>query len=118
MKKWQWIIVALGGAVLLWFVLRGGGTAHQIGSDQAHQLVAKGARLVDVRTESEFRAGHLEGAINIPLQSLLQRSKELEPKDKPIVVYCRSGRRSDMARRQLQEAGFSGVYDLGPQTAW
>ena len=57
--------------------------------EEARRLVESGARLVDVRTPGEFAAGHLPGAINIPVQDLERRLHELGPKQAPIVVYCR-----------------------------
>src|SRR6187431_3814271 len=74
---------------------------------EAHQLVQAGARLVDVRTPSEFAAGHIAGALNIPLQQLDSRLTELQPKDTAVVLYCRSGSRSGSAARMLRNAGFA-----------
>lgn len=73
--------------------------------------------LVDVRTPEEFAGGHIPGAINISLQSLPQRMKEL-PQDQPIVLYCRSGSRSSTATQLLARAGYSNLYDLGGIIAW
>jgi rhodanese-related sulfurtransferase len=84
----------------------------------ARAIVADGGRLVDVRTESEYAAGHIEGARNIPLQVLPQRTAELEPKDDWVVVYCRSGSRSAQAAGILADGGFTHVFDLGPMTNW
>lgn len=88
------------------------------GGTDARTLVANGARLVDVRTTSEFASGHLEGAVNVPVQDLERRLAELEPRDRPIVLYCRSGNRSARAARVLRDAGFTAVHDLGPMSAW
>jgi phage shock protein E len=87
-------------------------------SAEARQLVRAGARLVDVRTPGEFIAGHIPGAINIPVQQLDARMSELQPKDAAVVVYCRSGHRSGNAARMLKSAGFAAVHDLGPMTRW
>ncbi len=85
----------------------------------ARKLVADGAFLLDVRTPGEFSGGHIDGATNISVQSLSGRLAEVgADKSRPIVVYCRSGRRSNAAMRTLQNAGFTQVYDLGPRTAW
>jgi phage shock protein E len=89
-----------------------------IPSEEAHALVKKGARLVDVRTPEEFAAGHVEGAVNIPVHELDKRLAELEPKDKPVVVYCKSGRRSAKAKDLLQKAGFTSVHNLGGMDRW
>ena len=85
---------------------------------EAHQIVDAGARLVDVRTPEEFAAGHIEGAVNIPVQDLPARMDELGRKDEPIVVYCRSGARSGSAKRTLESAGYTNVFDLGPMSRW
>src|SRR5690348_5207303 len=89
-----------------------------VSSAQARQLVQAGARLVDVRTPGEFAAGHIAGAVNIPVQQLDARMHELEPKDRAVVLYCRSGQRSGNAARLLKGAGFSAVHDLGPMSRW
>lgn len=87
------------------------------GSD-ARRLVAAGARLVDVRTPQEFATDHIPGAINIPVQDLERRMTELAGKERPVVVYCRSGRRSASAARMLESAGYAAVHDLGSMTRW
>lgn len=65
---------------------------------------------LDVRTEDEYDAGHVEGALHTPL-AFLQLKARLLPIDKPYIVYCNSGRRSDVAAYFLAEMGFS-VYSL------
>jgi rhodanese-related sulfurtransferase len=87
-------------------------------SAEARQLVQAGARLVDVRTPGEFVAGHIPGAINIPVQQLDARMSELQPKSAAVVVYCRSGHRSGNAARKLKDAGFAAIHDLGPMSRW
>lgn len=67
--------------------------------------------LVDVRTSSEFRQGRLPGAINIPLDQLSNRVGEIA-KDRPVVVVCASGNRSQTGAQTLSQAGFSNVYNL------
>ena len=85
--------------------------------DEAHAWVKDGAVLLDVRTEGEFEAGHLEGAVNIPLQDLSARIAELDPAS-PVVVYCRSGGRSAGAAATLKRIGFGKVLDLGAMNNW
>ena len=84
---------------------------------KARELVKNGARLVDVRTQGEFSQGHLDGAVNIPVQELRSRLAEVGPKDVPVVVYCASGARSASARSILQKAGFV-AHDLGAMRRW
>ena len=85
---------------------------------EARQLVQAGARLVDVRTPGEFAAGHIPGALNLPVQQMDARVAELGPKGGAVVVYCRSGHRSSNAARMLRSAGFTAVHDLGPMSRW
>lgn len=73
--------------------------------------------LVDVRTAEEFRSGHIPGAVNISLQDLPTSMSKL-PKDKSIVLYCRSGARSSSAAQILAKAGYDKVYDLGGIMTW
>ena len=83
---------------------------------KAHEMVKQGAILLDVRTKGEFSGGHIKGAINIPVQELGARKKELAKKgSKKIVVYCASGMRSASAASML--SGYD-VYNLGPMGAW
>jgi phage shock protein E len=85
---------------------------------EARALVAKGAVLVDVRTPNEFQTDGLPGALNVPYDQVETRAAELGAKDRPLVLYCHSGRRSGIAARTLVRLGYSSVYDLGPRTAW
>lgn len=89
----------------------------EIPATDAKALVQKGAVLVDVRTPEEFSAGHIDGALNIPVSDLEARKGEL-PKDKDIVLYCRSGARSGRGRELLLAAGFKKVHNLGAMTNW
>jgi rhodanese-related sulfurtransferase len=91
---------------------------HRVTPQRAHDLVREGARLIDVRSPEEFEAEHLDGAVNIPVGQLEGRLSELEPKDKPVVVYCASGIRSARAASKLAAAGFTTVADLGSMSNW
>lgn len=64
------------------------------------------ATLLDIRTEGEYRRGHLEGFRNIPLDSLRAHLAELDP-EKPAFVNCQTGLRSYLACRILAQHGFS-----------
>jgi len=108
------LVVAVVLVVGYFMFMKGG----DVSGAEARQLVQAGARLVDVRTPGEFAAGHLAGALNIPVQELDGRMQELLPKDAAVVVYCRSGHRSGNAARMLKSAGFATVHDLGPMTRW
>ncbi len=77
------------------------------------EKIKAGARLIDVRTPEEFRDGTYPGAVNIPLSVLPVRLGELEPKDRPIVLFCASGARSGHGARLLKQAGFADVINAG-----
>jgi phage shock protein E len=76
--------------------------------------------ILDVRTPEEFATGHVSGAINIPHDQLTTRLKEIiGAKDKDVVVYCRSGRRSALAQDTLAAQGFKRVLHLeGDMLKW
>jgi methionine-S-sulfoxide reductase len=75
--------------------------------------------IVDVREPSEFSAGHIPGAINLPLGSLVQLAKnQLPDKDALIYLYCRSGSRSQSGAQQLVREGYTRLYDLGGIINW
>lgn len=107
------VIVAAIGFAVVWWLKR-----PDLSSTRARELVAGGARLVDVRSAGEFAATHLEGARNIPVGEIGRRARELGDKSKPVIVYCASGTRSAMAKRTLKSAGFSEVYNLGAMHNW
>jgi rhodanese-related sulfurtransferase len=77
-----------------------------------NDLIQAGAFLVDVRTEEEFQSGHVEASVNIPLDQVADRLEEFEGKT-AIVVFCRSGSRSGMAKAILAQAGISNVTNGG-----
>lgn len=80
--------------------------------NEAIQLNQKeGALFLDVRTPAEVAEGAVSGALAIPLQELDRRFSEI-PKDKKLLVYCRSGRRSEAASSMLIQAGFSEIYNI------
>ena len=67
--------------------------------------------VIDVRTKEEYEQGHVKDAINIPYDEL-DSNLELK-KDDIILVYCRSGTRSNIAYNTLKKMGYKVVYDLG-----
>jgi phage shock protein E len=75
-------------------------------------LKARGARVVDVRSSDEFASGHVAGAVNVPVDTIVQKPASVGKKDVPVLVYCRSGARSARAASALQAAGYE-VLDLG-----
>jgi rhodanese-related sulfurtransferase len=98
--------------------LFGKSTIADVTAEEAQARQKAGAILVDVREVSEWQAGHIPGAIHIPLGSLQQRINELDS-TREIVTVCHSGSRSAVAARMLQKAGFSQVSNLaGGMIGW
>lgn len=82
----------------------------------AHIAYKKGAIIVDVRTKEEFEKRHIKNAINIPVQ-MIDKLYYTLPKNKEIIVYCRSGSRSSQAASYLRKKGRK-VYDVATQNDW
>jgi len=79
---------------------------------KAFEMNKAGAVLLDVRTPAEVAKGMAsEAAVNVPLQELPQRLSEV-PKDKDLLVYCRSGKRSMAASKFLVENGYTRVFNV------
>lgn len=78
------------------------------------------ALILDVRTPDEYGSSHVPGAVNVPHGELAARLAELGAnRDRPVIVYCESGRRAGLAEALLVEAGFSDVRHLeGDMRAW
>lgn len=68
-------------------------------------MVSAGAFIVDVRTVEEFRAGHVQGSVNIPLDQIASKISMLKNKKVPIIAVCRSGARSGVAANLLKKNG-------------
>lgn len=107
-----WVVPAIIGLFLMFGFLK-----QLLGTPSSSELseaLGRGALLVDVRSESEFAAGSVPGAINIPLDEVEASLSALEG-HAPIVVFCRSGNRSAKARSILIEHGITDVVNGG---AW
>ncbi len=76
---------------------------------------AKWPLVIDVRTPEEFSSGHIDGAINIPYDQIDAKLPALNKtkKDENILVYCRSGRRSEAAKQTLLKLGYKNVQNGG-----
>jgi phage shock protein E len=86
-----------------------------VGSESADykQLITDGAIIIDVRTPSEFKSGHADGAINIPLDNLEKNLKKIEDYNQPLIFCCASGMRSGRAVSILKSKGLSDIYNAG-----
>ncbi|MDF0694824.1 rhodanese-like domain-containing protein [Aquirufa ecclesiirivi] len=75
-------------------------------------LIQAGAKVIDVRTPSEYKQGHVKGSINLPLQTLSSNVSKLK-KEEVIITCCASGMRSGAAKRLLKSHGFQQVHNGG-----
>lgn len=75
--------------------------------------------LLDVRTQEEYNAGYIAGAILLPYDEINAKATIVLPdKEKEIVLYCRSGRRSAIAKKSLLDLGYQKVIDFGGVKRW
>lgn len=75
-------------------------------------------QVVDVREPNEWTAGHIDGSVHIPLNSLLAGGSSALDAGRPTVVVCRSGARSELATLMLQARGFDAANLVGGLEAW
>jgi rhodanese-related sulfurtransferase len=111
----------ISGALLIWTTVSQRQGARAVSSSDAIQLINNSnAIVIDVRDASEFAAGSVTGARNIPSAELAARSADLARfKNRPVVLVCNSGAVSAKAVAPLTAAGFTEVYNLsGGIRAW
>ena len=104
--------------IMVCVLLSGCGKKQEASSDTGYKAIScsditSDMVLVDVRTKEEYDEGHIEGSINVPLDSINEDEMTSFDKDKKIVLYCRSAARSSEAAKLLVSMGFINVYDLG-----
>jgi rhodanese-related sulfurtransferase len=113
-------LVVVSGISLLWpMFARPSGNS--VSPAEATQLINReDAHIVDVREADEYAGGHLPDAKNIPVAKLADRIGELEKfKDKPIIICCATGMRSNKACAELKKQGFEKLHNLaGGVDAW
>ncbi len=73
----------------------------------------EGVVLLDVRTEEEYRSGHIPGSKNLPLQKIEGVESIYKDQSTPIFIYCLSGARSQQAVKKLKKMGYSQVENIG-----
>ena len=120
-----YVIIFLG--ILLAYACTGQATAGKHGevlpaNQYAEKLSSlKDVQLLDVRTPQEYAGGHIDGAVNMDVLNATVFEEAIEKLDpsKPVMLYCRSGRRSQTAAAKLAALGFQEIYDLkGGYTSW
>lgn len=93
----------------------------QITPEEAKKIMDSGEEhiILDTREQDEFDEGHIPGAILIPYTEIESKAEEMLPdKDKLILVYCRSGRRSKIAAESLSKLGYTNVKEFGGIIDW
>ena len=93
----------------------------QITPEEAKKIMDSGEEhiILDTREQDEYDEGHIEGAILIPYTEIENKAEEMLPdKDKLILVYCRSGRRSKIAAESLAKLGYANVKEFGGIIDW
>lgn len=113
--------VALIGGILAWVAVSADPALPLLSQDAFLARAGAGAEaplVLDVRTPDEYVSGHVPGAVNIPHDQLAQRLAEV-PKDRDVVLYCRSGRRTEIAGQVLTGNGYTRLQHLeGDIIAW
>lgn len=85
-----------------------------INGEDAEKLIKDGGRIIDVRSQGEYRNGHIKNSINIPLAEILVGTRTHRiGKETPVILYCASGARSASAKRFLKKDGYINVYNGG-----
>ncbi len=131
-KKFRLLWVAVLGLLTVGLAACGGNntnegqtqmnnTYSQISAQEAKALMDSETDyvIIDARTQEEYDAGHIEGAVLIPEYEVAQRAEnELPDKNQLILVYCRSGRRSKIAAQALVDLGYTNVREFGGIIDW
>ena len=95
---------------------------HKITAEQAKERLGSGDELIllDVRTQEEYDAGHIAGAILLPNETITETEQPdiLPDLNAEILIYCRSGNRSAQAAKKLVAQGYTNVYDFGGIIDW
>ena len=97
------------------------GTYQKITAAAVKERLDKGEKLiiVDVRTQEEYASGHIAKSLLLPYDEIGQKASALLPdKTAAIIVYCRTGRRSEIAAKELLSMGYTNVADMGGINGW
>ena len=88
--------------------------------DAKEMIINDGAILIDVRTEDEYNEEHISGAVLLDVNNINEDSAKnvINTLDTEVIVYCKSGNRSNQAKELLEDLGYTKVYDLGAMSNW
>ena len=109
------LVILIGSMLYKRFPVIGNGKVKNVSAEEAYMLIKenKDILILDVRTPSEYKSGHIKGAKSLPVNSFAVELKKLESyKDRPILVHCASGGRSPSAVRILLKNNFKNVYHM------
>jgi len=98
-----------------------GGTIEykKISPQEAQTMMSDDVVILDVRTQEEFDGGHIKNALLLPVDEIKEMAESILPdKAQTILVYCRSGGRSERAARELIGMGYTNVFDFGGIVDW
>ncbi len=84
----------------------------QYNCDFVQEKINEGGQLIDVRSPIEFNMGALDGAINMPISNFQSLMDEIDD-TKPVLLYCRTGARSEAVKNYLVQLGFAQVHNIG-----
>jgi rhodanese-related sulfurtransferase len=115
----QLMIIAFAALLIYLIAVSAGGTslAREVNVDQAYEMYQNGVFVLDVRTQEEWDEYHAPNTTLIPLDQLPARLSEV-PKDREILIVCRSGNRSQEARDILRAAGYNATSMSGGLREW
>jgi phage shock protein E len=109
MSRLMWILV---GTVIAAFVIFK--QVNAVKPETAREWLKKGAKVIDVRSETEFQERHLSGTTNVPLDRLRDEIARVAPnKEQPLLLHCLSGTRSAAGEDTLKKMGYRNVFNLG-----
>jgi rhodanese-related sulfurtransferase len=91
----------------------------KISQSEAAEMMLGGAVVLDVRTAEEYNEGHIRNAVLLPGGEIPEKAGDVIPSpSQTVLVYCKTGVRSETASRLLIEMGYTGVYDFGGIEDW
>lgn len=108
----EWVVFALIAVIVVGFLFMRRSTL--VGEPFAAEWIRKGAKVIDVRTESEYEQRHIPGAVNLPLDRLNDGIlREVPGTEEVVLLHCAAGGRSAIGCRKLKKLGYKKAYNLG-----